>query len=170
MKARARSRPPTLTRVRPGVNGVINNDGIIESFTTGDSGNDGIDAQTNTGITIVNASTNNAANPNLIEGARHGITGGITSGTGSFTMSITNNSNGIIQGNDGSGINIDGINGNELVTIKNDGKIIGDGVDGDGDGVDVDGPGQPDQHRHHRFQGRARLQQRRRDRRRRHDY
>ncbi|MEJ0003958.1 MAG: hypothetical protein WDN30_10880 [Pararobbsia sp.] len=54
-------------------------------------------------------------------------------------MSITNNLGGTIRGDDGAGINIDGFNANEQVTIVNHGMIIGNGVHGDGDGVDVDG-------------------------------
>jgi hypothetical protein len=44
-----------------------------------------------------------------------------------------------IQNDDGAGINIDGFNANEVVTIQNDGTITGNGVTSDGDGVDVDG-------------------------------
>ena len=125
--------------VRIGANGVIHNDGTIHGFNAaGGSGADGIDAQTNSGVTIVNAFSNNGSSANLIEGGTHGITGGNTT-TGSYTMSITNNANGTIQGDDGSGINIDGINGSELVTVTNAGLISGHGVTGDGDGVDVDG-------------------------------
>jgi hypothetical protein len=123
--------------VRPGVNGVVTNDGTIKSTATTDTGSDGIDAQTNTGVSITNANTNTSGA--LIEGARHGITGGNTSGTGAYAMTIANNSLGTIQGDNGSGVNIDGINGNELVTITNAGTITGNGVTGDGDGVDVDG-------------------------------
>lgn len=122
--------------VRPGVNGIVNNDGLIKSTTTTGTSSDGIDAQTNTGITVVNGAT---AGSGLIEGARHGITGGKITGTGAYTMSITNNLGGTIKGNNGSGVNIDGINGNEVVTIINHGMITGNGVTGDGDGVDVDG-------------------------------
>jgi hypothetical protein len=128
--------------VRPGVNGVVNNDGTILSITTTGSGSDGIDAQTNTGIQITNTSTG------VIEGGRHGITGGNavadvngnpTVANGAYAMSITNNAGGTIKGDNGSGINIDGLNGNEVVTIVNHGTITGHGVTGDGDGVDVDG-------------------------------
>jgi Passenger-associated-transport-repeat len=131
--------------VRPGVNGVVNNDGTILAVTTTGSGSDGIDAQTNTGITIVNAAT---VPTGLIEGGRHGITGGNsvadvngnpTVANGAWAMSITNNTGGTIKGDNGSGINIDGLNGNEVVTIVNHGTITGHGVTGDGDGVDVDG-------------------------------
>jgi hypothetical protein len=60
-------------------------------------------------------------------------------------MSVTNNAGATIQGDNGSGINIDGFNANEVVTVVNHGTItgnghdIGDGTDHDGDGVDVDG-------------------------------
>jgi outer membrane autotransporter protein len=131
--------------VRPGVNGYVYNDGTIRSTNNPGStdGSDGIDAQTNSGITIVNATTGTASSPGtgLIEGARHGITGGNSdvSTDGTFTMSVTNNQGGTIQGDNGSGINIDGFNGKEVVTIVNNGTITGNGVTGDGDGVDVDG-------------------------------
>jgi len=115
--------------VRPGVNGVVYNYGQIKSSSSTGSSSDGIDVQTNSGIQVTNYGTG------LIEGARHGITGG----TNTFTLSVTNNSGGIIKGDNGSGINIDGFNANETVTINNDGTITGKGVTGDGDGVDVDG-------------------------------
>jgi hypothetical protein len=131
--------------VRPGVNGFVNNDGLIKSVTSTGSSSDGIDGQTNSGITIVNAaSAGTGTGTGLIEGGRHGITGGNTT-TGVYTMSITNNLGGTIQGDNGSGINIDGINASELVTILNHGVITGnghdihDGASHDGDGVDVDG-------------------------------
>jgi autotransporter-associated beta strand protein len=131
--------------VRPGVNGIVNNDGLIKSNTNTGSSSDGIDAQTNSGISIFNAaSAGTGAGTGTIEGARHGITGGDTTG-GVFRMSVTNNLGGTIQGDNGSGINIDGINANELVTIANRGTItgnghdIGDGKGHDGDGIDVDG-------------------------------
>lgn len=124
--------------VRPGVGGYVYNDGLIKSTNNPGStdGSDGIDAQSNSNITIVNASTTASG---TIEGARHGITGGNTDGDGTYAMSVTNNLGGTIQGDNGAGINIDGINGNELVTVVNHGTITGNGVQGDGDGVDVDG-------------------------------
>jgi hypothetical protein len=142
--------------VRPGVNGFVYNDGTIKSINTTDTianatnGTDGVDAQQNSGISIINASNaGSGTGTGMIEGARHGITGGDTSGA-VFTLSVTNKLGGTIQGDNGSGINIDGINGNELVTINNAGTITGNGhsvtvsgniVSGsfDGDGVDVDG-------------------------------
>ena len=75
----------------------------------------------------------------LIEGGRHGITGGAANATISFTLGVTNQLNATIQGDNGSGMNIDGFNANEVVTIQNDGTITGNGMTGDGDGVDVDG-------------------------------
>ena len=119
--------------VRPGVNGTVYNAGTIKSVVTTDTGTDGIDMQNNTGAQITNDSTG------LIEGARHGITGGAVDNTVTFTASITNNPGGVIRGDNGSGINIDGFNAKESVTILNNGTITGNGVTGDGDGIDVDG-------------------------------
>ncbi|PXW25368.1 autotransporter domain-containing protein [Paraburkholderia caballeronis] len=131
--------------VRPGVNGFVYNDGTIRSMNLpgSDSSSDGVDAQSNSGITIVNATTGTAttAGTGLIEGARHGITGGNSDVTtdGTFILNVTNNKGGTIQGDNGSGINVDGFNANEVVTIVNHGTISGNGVTADGDGVDVDG-------------------------------
>ena len=127
--------------VRPGVNGVVNNAGMITGASTIGASSDGVDAQTNTGVTINNVQTDSSVAP-TISGARHGITGGNTDVTvngGAYAMSVLNGTGALIRGNDGSGINIDGINGNELVTITNNGTITGNGVTADGDGVDVDG-------------------------------
>jgi len=134
--------------VRPGVNGFVYNDGTIKSTnaTGSSSGSDGIDAQSNRGITIVNAfSAGSGTGTGLIEGARHGITGGAADASTAFTMSITNNLGGTIQGDNGSGLNLDGFNATEVITIVNHGTITGNGHDigdsaaHDGDGVDVDG-------------------------------
>ena len=122
--------------VRPGVNGVVNNWGTIKSTTTTGSSSDGVDAQNNSGVQITNYSGG------LIEGGRHGITGGQLNATSAFTMTVTNNAGATIQGDNGSGINIDALNGAgalETVTVVNHGLITGDGVTGDGDGIDVDG-------------------------------
>jgi hypothetical protein len=150
--------------LRPGAGTTVNNSGtIISSFGT-DTGNtsssDGIDAQdNNTGITINNGATSTqmsgVTSPNLIEGERHGITGGQQTDTidtaGSsggnangifdqaFTMTINNAANSTIKGDNGSGVNIDGVDNTEKVTISNAGTIVGTGVTRDGDGVDVDG-------------------------------
>lgn len=123
--------------VRPGINGSVYNDGLIQSRNAAGStdGSDGIDAQENSGIIVSNDSHG------IIEGARHGITGGNTdtSSDGSYTLQVSNAAGGVIQGDDGSGINVDGFNANEVVTIVNHGTITGNGISGDGDGVDVDG-------------------------------
>jgi PEP-CTERM motif len=119
--------------VRPGVNGVVFNAGRIISVTTTGSSSDGIDMQNNSGAQITNDTTG------LIEGGRHGITGGAVDATVNFTASITNNAGGRIQGDNGSGINLDGFNARQMVTVVNAGTIVGNGITGDGDGVDVDG-------------------------------
>ncbi len=126
--------------VRPGVNGVVHNDGVIQSIYSTEA-NDGVDMQNNSGGTIVNATTgtDTVAGTGQIIGSRHGITGGAADDTVNFTLGVTNNKGGVIQGNDGSGINIDGFNAKEMVTVVNHGTITGNGVTGDGDGVDVDG-------------------------------
>ena len=138
--------------VRPGVNGVIVNLGTIKATSTPARG-DGVNGKTNSGIVINNnvrfimVPTPWGPFPRLIAGiieGRHGITGGNTT-TGVYAISITNEILATIQGDNGAGVNIDGINGSELATIINHGAIIGngddigDGVAHDGDGVDVDG-------------------------------
>lgn len=130
--------------VRPGLNGTVTNNlgGTIKSIAVAGSSSDGVDAQTNSGIGITNAAdAGTGTGTALIEGGRHGITGGNTDTTtnGTFLMSVTNNLGGVIQGDDGAGINIDGLNANEVVTIVNHGTITGNGLSRDGDGVDVDG-------------------------------
>ena len=119
--------------VRPGVDGSVLNEGTIQASTNTASSSDGVDGQTNTGIAVSNTGDG------VIEGGRHGITAGAADETVVFTMSVTNGAGATIQGDDGSGLNIDGLNANETVTVSNGGAIIGDGVTGDGDGVDVDG-------------------------------
>ncbi len=123
--------------VRTGVNGLVTNSGTIKATQVLISGalssSDGVDAQNNTGAQI----TNNANG--LIEGGRHGITGGAVDSTHAFTTSVTNNAGATIQGDNGSGINLDGFNALQTATVINHGTITGNGVTGDGDGVDVDG-------------------------------
>jgi hypothetical protein len=119
--------------VRPGANGVVNNAGTIRSTTPSGSSSDGVDGQANSGIRIVNAGTG------VIDGGRHGITGGAATAATDYTMSVTNNAGGVIRGSNGAGINLDGFNAKQVVTVVNNGTIIGNGVTGDGDGVDVDG-------------------------------
>lgn len=117
--------------VRPGANGIVNNAGKIASTTATGSSSDGIDGQNNTGIRV--------SNSGVVDGGRHGITGGQLNAATAYTMNISNDARGIIRGNNGSGINIDGVNAKATVTVTNRGAIIGNGVTGDGDGVDVDG-------------------------------
>jgi len=117
--------------IRATNNVLINNYGLIQSnFATGangnDSGNDGIDFNDKS----FNGTVNNYQTGSII-GARHGITAG-------QALTITND--GIITGNDGSGINLDTA-GNTTAHITNNahGVITGNLVSSDGDGVDVDG-------------------------------
>lgn len=147
--------------VRPGVNGLVNNSGTIISTSTNGSSSDGVDVQSNTGVNVVNANNWNSANPStpgsgLIEGARHGITGGLQTSIKNpgdietndiaFTTTVTNNLGGTIQGDNGSGINLDGLSALQTATVINNGTITGNGHDfsgnllsRDGDGIDVDG-------------------------------
>jgi len=117
--------------VRPGANGIVNNAGTILSVTTSGASSDGIDGQANSGIVVNNGGK--------VEGGRHGITGGAADAFSVYTMAIANAAGGVIQGDNGSGINLDGFNGKQVVTVDNAGLIAGHGVTGDGDGVDVDG-------------------------------
>jgi autotransporter-associated beta strand protein len=119
--------------VRPGVNGIIYNAGTIKSVTNNGSEVDGVDTGGNSGMQLTNDTGG------LIEAARHGITGGPLNSTTAYTASITNNVGATIQGDNGSGINLDGLNANEQVTVINHGTITGTGLKGDGDGIDVDG-------------------------------
>ncbi|MDQ2823679.1 MAG: PEP-CTERM sorting domain-containing protein [Pseudomonadota bacterium] len=119
--------------VRPGANGVVVNAGIIKSTTASGSSSDGVDGQANSGINIINNGTG------VIDGARHGITGGAATAATNYTITITNNAGGSIRGINGAGVNLDGFNAKQVATIVNRGTIAGNGVTGDGDGVDVDG-------------------------------
>ncbi len=119
--------------VRPGVDGVVYNAGRMIAVTNTGSSSDGIDMQSNSGAQITNDTTG------LVEGGRHGITGGAADATVSFTAVVTNRAGGTIQGDNGSGLNFDGFNARQLVTVNNAGTIVGNGITGDGDGVDVDG-------------------------------
>ena len=119
--------------VRPGVAGVVYNAGRIVAVTTAGSGSDAIDFQNNSGGQVTNDATG------LVEGGRHGITGGAVDATVNFTTTITNRAGGRIQGDNGAGLNFDGFNARQVVTVTNAGLIVGNGVTGDGDGVDIDG-------------------------------
>jgi uncharacterized protein with beta-barrel porin domain len=128
--------------IRPGVNAVINNFGIIRSFGANTSGgangtSDGIDTGGNLGVVV-----NNQAG-GLISGARHGI-------TADTDVTVNNAAGGTILGRNGSGVGSDGAG-----TVTNYGRISGtyagvgnifnsDGIaqiNGDGDGVDIDNVG-----------------------------
>ena len=117
--------------VRPGANGVVNNAGTIRSSAGTGGGSDGIDGQNNSGIRVNNSGT--------VNGGRHGITGGQLDAASAVAMTVTNNAGAIIAGSNGSGINIDGLNAGQVLTVANSGTITGHGVSGDGDGIDVDG-------------------------------
>lgn len=119
--------------VRPGANGVVNNWGTIQSVTSTGSSSDGIDAQKNSGITVNNYATG------VIDGARHGLTGEQSGAGITFTMMVNNDAGGLIRGSNGAGLNFDGVDAQQLVTVVNHGTITGNGVTGDGDGIDVDG-------------------------------
>lgn len=119
--------------VRPGANGVVNNAGTIRSATARAGSSDGIDGQSNSGIRVANAATG------LVDGGRHGITAEQATAGTSFTLDVSNAAGGIIRGNDGGGINVDGFNAKQVVTVVNHGTISGNGITGDGDGIDVDG-------------------------------
>ncbi|MET0322345.1 MAG: PEPxxWA-CTERM sorting domain-containing protein [Duganella sp.] len=119
--------------VRPGVNGEVNNWGTIRSLSNQGSSSDGIDAQANSGIKIFNGATG------VVQGARHGITGGQDSAAATFVIDLTNEAGGIVRGMNGSGINLDGLNNRQTANIVNHGLISGAGITGDGDGIDVDG-------------------------------
>jgi autotransporter-associated beta strand protein len=116
--------------IRPGSHATINNWGaIVAQNGAGDSGNDGIDFQSNAGGGIVNNYAGGS-----IDGARHGI-------TGEQAISVYNE--GTITGHLGSGINMD-TPSLSMTSVTNHGTIIGTGgylagVAVDGDGIDVDG-------------------------------
>jgi len=124
--------------VRPGTNGVVINAGTITATPTGvatPSGSDGIDVRTLTGIQVTNTGT--------ITG-RHGIaTDGSNAGPSAIT--VNNNTGGIIQALNGSGLNIDGVSVNVTANVTNQsgatirGGVLAAATNGDGDGVDIDG-------------------------------
>ena len=120
--------------VRPGKHGVVVNAGKIVTLKQATTkGIGAIDGGFNTGIDVTNA------RGGLIDGGRHGITGGSDEDAGAFTMRVTNEAGAIIRGNDGAGLNFDGRGAGQVITVVNHGTIEGTGVTGDGDGIDVDG-------------------------------
>jgi hypothetical protein len=124
--------------VRPGTNGIVNNAGTIAATPTGGaspSGSDGIDLRTFSGIQITNSGT--------ITG-RHGIaTDG--SNAGPSTVTVTNQTGGLIAAINGSGINIDGVSQFVTANVINafgatiQGGALAGATESDGDGIDVDG-------------------------------
>jgi len=135
--------------VQPGVNGRIINDGRIKAITSSAGSSDGVNGKNNSGI-VINNNGRIVFTPvwggllrsiggyhGTIEGGRHGITAG--NDHANVTLTVTNDLLCTIRGNDGAGINIDGFDATEVVSIRNSGWITGNGVTGDGDGVDVDG-------------------------------
>src|SRR5215831_12261527 len=79
--------------VRPGVNGEVYNYGTIRATSTTGSSSDGIDMQTNSGLKFINYTGA------VLEGARHGVTGGAIDNTVTWTASITNQTGATIKGN-----------------------------------------------------------------------
>jgi PEP-CTERM motif len=133
--------------IRPGNGATINNSGLIQSGTiAGDTGNDGIDFQANGAGTV-----NNMVGGTII-GARHGITGKLpttinndgtilgqagsglnfdtqptavvtVNNTGTITGTAIPGATGDADGQDGDGVDIDG-----LVAINNHGTINTAGI------------------------------------------
>lgn len=126
--------------VRPGTGGVISNAGTIRATPTGTtspSGSDGVDVRTFTGIQI--------SNSGLITG-RHGIaTDGNNGISNASDITIHNLAGGVLQAQNGSGVNIDGVFTRVTATITNAaggsvrGGLLAAATVGDGDGIDVDG-------------------------------
>jgi len=123
--------------VRPGANGIVENHGVISATPTLSggvvTGSDGIDLRTLSGIRVTN-------NGGTISG-RHGIaTDGANIGPSTFTLT---NDAGLIEGLNGSGLNIDGVSASVTARVVNLGTIRGGvlagATEGDGDGIDVDG-------------------------------
>jgi hypothetical protein len=124
--------------VRPGTNGVVINAGTISATPTGGanpSGSDGIDVRTFTGISVTNTG--------LITGRSGIATDG--SNAGPSTITVNNNSGGIIAAINGSGLNIDGVSTSVTANVTNQfgatikGGVLAIATDGDGDGIDIDG-------------------------------
>ncbi len=126
--------------IRTGSNGVVVNSGTIRTVLGLDNlgkaeGSDGIDGQERSGSSITNSG--------LISG-RHGITGGKGDVIEpNYRVTIVNQLGGVIEGRNGSSINIDNLD--SAAHITNYGTLTGTydatlgATEGDGDGVDVDG-------------------------------
>lgn len=129
--------------LRGAENMTIENTGVIQSLAddvaggNDITGGDAIDFQSNGGGYIHNAG--------YISGSRHGI-------TGEGGLTVVNDANHYILGNNGAGINMDNdASVANTVHVTNNGYIFGasqlrEGSDSDGDGIDVDGLLQLDNH------------------------
>lgn len=125
--------------VRMGTNGVVDNAGLISATPVisggAASGSDGIDVRTFTGVQVTNSGT--------ITGRSGIATDG--SNTGPTVITVTNNAGGMIAGQNGSGINIDGVSASVVANVTNafgatfKGGVMAGVTDADGDGIDVDG-------------------------------
>jgi hypothetical protein len=125
--------------VRPGANGIVENHGLISATPTLSggvvTGSDGIDLRTLSGINVSNIGGS-------IRG-RHGIaTDGANIGPSTFTL--LNDNGGLIEGLNGSGLNIDGVSASVIANVTNGfgtirGGVLAGATTGDGDGIDVDG-------------------------------
>lgn len=130
--------------VRPGQNGSITNAGTIRAtpiVTSGTaSGSDGIDLRTEKTVTVTNSG--------LISGRSGIATDGANVGPSALT--VTNNAGGVVQGVNGSGLNVDAntalpsattvtanVTNAAGATIR--GGMLATTTDGDGDGIDIDG-------------------------------
>jgi Ca2+-binding RTX toxin-like protein len=114
--------------IRAAANSIINNYGRIEgkNATSTSTGNDGIDVQSNTGVTINNYQTAQ------IIGARHGVAG---------AAPVTIDNSGFITGQNGAGVNLDTASTTTTTIINGASGVITGNASGstDGDGIDVDG-------------------------------
>ncbi|WP_250633726.1 autotransporter outer membrane beta-barrel domain-containing protein [Pinirhizobacter soli] len=127
--------------VRPGVNGLVQNLGLIQSLqgAGGAITGDGINLQSNSGITILNAGTANGYG--FIDGARNGIGGGPTTDV-PFVVTVKNEGaprfmGASIVGETGAGIYLSGFSDKQVAVIDNAGEIQGGGVRAVG--IDVGG-------------------------------
>jgi len=127
--------------VRPGVNGLVQNYGLIQSLqgAGGASTGDGINLQSNSGITIMNAGMANGYG--YIDGARNGIGGGPTTDV-PFIVTVRNEGEprfmgASIVGETGAGIYLSGFSDKQVAVIDNAGEIQGGGVRAVG--IDVGG-------------------------------
>ena len=115
--------------IRPGADALINNRGLIEAYDLNSDTTQGNNAISFQDHTSGSATINNFAKGEII-GAHHGITG---------KFGITVNNDGLIQGQLGSGINMDTTSASGTTFVVNHGTIEGNaGGSTDGDGIDVD--------------------------------